>query len=362
MWSPRRRVAGTRVVHLHVGAPKTGTTYVQNALWHNRGRLGQRGVLYPLERPDEHFAMTMDLRRMPWADGFDPAWDGAWGNVIARIENSPAQRVVLSDELLGGASPEQIRRAVTSFGDAAEVHVVFTARDLARALPSDWQEQVRHGHTVGYDRFVDDLIALGREAPAPFGEMFWDLHDPMTVLPKWADVVGADRVHVVTVPPAGAPREVLRERIAQVLDIAPGDLQLDADASTANTSLGAAEAELIRRLNEQGKLPERLTWMYAGLVRLELGEWILARRSDQRRIVLPARHRAWADDHARRTVAALHDAGYPVTGDLADLVPTFDSDDDGGPSTVTDRELLDTAVEALADVLLRLGVVQNPPA
>lgn len=359
MWSSRRRFSGPRVVHLHIGAPKTGTTYVQNALWHNRDGLGERGLLYPLERPDEHFDMTMDLRRMPWADGFNPAWDGAWNRVVSRVAKAPAPRAVISNELLGGATPEQIQRAVASFGDA-EVHVVFTARDLARALPSDWQEQVRHGHSVPYDRFVDDLIALGRDAPAPFGEMFWDLHDPITVLPKWAEVVGPQRVHVVTVPPSGAPRDVLRRRIAKVLDIAPGELELDADASTANTSLGAAEAELIRRLNEQGKLPERLTWMYAGLVRLELGEWILSPRPGQRRIVLPARHRAWVAAHAQRTVAALQDAGYPVIGDLADLVPSFDADDDGGPAAVSERELLDTAVETLADLLLRLGVVQNP--
>ncbi|HEY8300437.1 MAG TPA: hypothetical protein VIG48_00930 [Jatrophihabitans sp.] len=359
MWSSRRRFSGNRVVHLHIGAPKTGTTYVQNALWHNRDGLGERGLLYPLERPDEHFAMTMDLRRMPWADGFDPAWDGAWDRVVERVANSPAPRAVVSDELLGGATPDQIRRAVASFGDA-EVHVVFTVRDLARALPSDWQEQVRHGHTVPYDRFVDDLITLGRDAPAPFGQMFWDLHDPMRVLPGWAEVVGPDRVHVVTVPPAGAPRDELRGRIAKVLGIAPGELKLAADASTANTSLGAGEAELIRRLNDQGRLPERLTWMYAGLVRLELGEWILAPRPGQRRIVLPARHRDRITEHAHRTMAWLREAQFPVTGDLADLVPEF-TDDDADGAAVSDAELLDTALEALADLLLRLGVVQNSP-
>lgn len=359
MWGSKRRFAGTRVVHLHVGAPKTGTTFVQNALWRNRDRLADRGVLYPLERPDEHFAMTMDIRQMQWAGRHDPAWDGTWERIVERIEASRSPHAVVSDELLGGATPEQIRRAVDRLGDA-EVHVVFSARDLARALASDWQEQVRHGHTVGYDRFVDDLVELGRAAPEPFSEMFWDLHDPTVVLPKWADVVGADRVHVVTVPPPGAPRDLLGERIAAVLGVDPADLQTD-DEAAANSSLGVVEAELLRRLNEQGELPAKLTWMYAGVARLELGEWILARRPGRRRIQLPARHREWATEQARATIAALREAGYRVTGDLDDLVPRFDTEGDDGPGTVSDRELLDASVETLAAVLLRLGVVQNPP-
>lgn len=360
VWGSRHRFGGTRVVHLHVGAPKTGTTFVQNALWRSRERLAEHGVLYPLDSPDEHFAMTMDLRRMEWAGGHDPAWDGTWDRICARIAASQLPRVVLSNELLGGASPQQIRRAVESLGDA-EVHVVFTARDLARALASDWQEQIRHGHTVDYDRFVDDLVVLGRDAPKPFSEMFWDLHDPLTVLPKWAEVVGAKRVHVVTVPAPGAPRVVLLERVADVLGIAAADLETDADGPASNEALGVVEAELLRRLNDEGELPERLTWMYAGVARLELAEWILGRRSGQRRITLPGRHREWAVQHAHRTVTALRDAGYPITGELAELVPAFSDEDAGGPGVVGDEELLATAVQTLSDVLLRLGVVQNPP-
>lgn len=360
MWGSKRRFAGTRIVYLHIGAPKTGTTFVQNALWHNRDRLADRGLFYPLERPDEHFAMTMDIRQMEWAGHHDPAWDGTWDRIVERIRSSRLPRAVVSNELLGGATPSQIRHAIDKLGDA-EVHVVFSARDLARALASDWQEQVRHAHTVGYDRFVDDLIELGRDAPEPFGEMFWDLHDPVTVLPKWAEVVGAERVHVVTVPPPGAPRELLGERIAAVLDLDPADLQTEDDDAAANSSLGVVEAELFRRLNEQGDLPAKLTWMYAGVARLELGEWILAHRPGKRRIELPVRHREWATEQARSTITALREAGYRVTGDLDDLLPRFGTGDESGPAAVGDAELLDAAVETLAAVLLRLGVVQNPP-
>ena len=72
-------------------------------------------------------------------------------------------------------------------------------------------------------RFVDDLVRFGRDAPRPFGEMFWGLHDAAEVLPAWAQVVGADHVHVVTVPPRSAPAELFWERFA-------GTVGLDASA------------------------------------------------------------------------------------------------------------------------------------
>ena len=37
----------SRVVHLHIGAPKTGTTYLQDRLMLNAGTLGQHGIVIP---------------------------------------------------------------------------------------------------------------------------------------------------------------------------------------------------------------------------------------------------------------------------------------------------------------------------
>jgi len=39
----------SRVVYLHVGAPKTGTTYLQDRLALNKAELARHGVHYPLQ-------------------------------------------------------------------------------------------------------------------------------------------------------------------------------------------------------------------------------------------------------------------------------------------------------------------------
>ena len=55
----------TRVL-LHVGTPKTGTSYLQDVLFRNRDHLEARGILYAADRFDAHFLAALDLMRLPW--------------------------------------------------------------------------------------------------------------------------------------------------------------------------------------------------------------------------------------------------------------------------------------------------------
>ena len=43
-----------RKVILHVGVPKTGTSFVQDRLFHNPEALARQGIRYPASRHDEH--------------------------------------------------------------------------------------------------------------------------------------------------------------------------------------------------------------------------------------------------------------------------------------------------------------------
>ena len=62
------------VVYLHVGAPKTGTTFVQDRLFRNRESLRERGILYPADRFDAQFVAALDLEGLSW---------GGLGGVVA---------------------------------------------------------------------------------------------------------------------------------------------------------------------------------------------------------------------------------------------------------------------------------------
>ncbi|HLL08901.1 MAG TPA: hypothetical protein VK393_09615 [Nocardioidaceae bacterium] len=348
--------AGQRRVFLHVGAPKTGTTFLQDVLWTNRAALVEAGVCYPLRRADEHFAATMDLRQMAWGRERDPQWEGAWERIAARVRAWPGPTAVISNELLGGASAEQVAAAVASLAPA-QVHVVFTARDLARQLPSDWQEHLKHLHVVPFDRFVEDLVELGTAAPAPFGEMFWRLHDPVDVLDRWVSAVPAAHVHLVTVPQPDAPTGLLWERFAAILGLDPA--AFDTNVGRSNTSLGVVDCELLRRVNRhlRGKIDLR---HYDPLVRLRLTSILLAAARPgpaSEKLTLPASLHPWALERSRELVAGIEAAGYEVVGDLDELLPPRPT---GGtpslqPAEVDSDALLESALVAISGLLRDLA-------
>ena len=68
----------TKKVYLHVGTPKTGTSYLQHVLFHNQARLRSHGIHYPADRFDAHFLAALDLMRLPWG-GLEAEAIGALG-------------------------------------------------------------------------------------------------------------------------------------------------------------------------------------------------------------------------------------------------------------------------------------------
>ncbi|WP_147341213.1 hypothetical protein [Actinomadura logoneensis] len=346
---------GTRKkVFLHVGAPLLGADAVQDALWHASDRLARGGVGYPLHAPGDMFAATMDLRAMAWGGRRDPAWTGMWEKVASRARGWTGDRVLLSHELLAGATAEQAARAVDSFGDA-EVHVVYTARDFARQLPADWSEHIRHQHTVTFDRFVDDLVELGIEAPEPFGPMFWGLHDPVRALRSWGSAVPTGNVHVVTAPhgPDGVPG--LWRRFMALTGVRPE--WCDLAALPEERPLGRAEAELVRLVN--GRLRGALGGAYERLVRRHVAGEVLRARPDARPITVPQRHHAWLRDRSQELVTALAAAGYDLVGDPSDLLPDLPAEGAADEPDPTPDELTDAALTVVEAVLRDLARVDE---
>jgi hypothetical protein len=346
-----------KAVYLHVGAPTAGGAFLQKALWDNRKRLGASGVRHPVEGPLEHFGAVMDLRDMTWGGHRDPAWEGAWEAVARRARDWHGHAVVLSQELLGGATAEQAARAVESFGDA-EVHVVFVTRDLGTQLVLDWQEQILHTHTISFGQFTGDLIEHGIDAPEPYGEMFWGLHDPLRVLGTWGTVVPRERIHVITLPAPGTGPELLWSRFCEATGIDPG--ACDVSGVPDAEPLSVVEAELLRRLN--GRLAPALGGDYERVVRRHLTGSALAEAAGaagRAPMGLPPGQAAWAAQRTREIVASLRVSGYRVHGDLAELT------EPGGPASplqprdLPEDDLAEAALSVIVQLLERLAAARE---
>ena len=92
----------TKRVHLHVGTPKTGTSYLQHVLFPNRRLLRLKGIGYPADRFDAHFLAALDLMRMPWG-GLEAQAIGSWDRLAESVRGFHGSSII-SHEILATAS------------------------------------------------------------------------------------------------------------------------------------------------------------------------------------------------------------------------------------------------------------------
>jgi hypothetical protein len=191
---------------------------------------------------------------------------------------------------------------------------------------------------------------------APGSASFWRHHDLVAVLDRWTQGLPPDRVHVVTSPPAGAPPETLAERFGSAVGI--DFTRLHAEDLRANVSLDPVQAEMLRRLNARGRVFDKRA-THARMVKQVLAGQVLApRRSGSLRT--PPEAADFCREVAEQQVAFVRERGYAVSGDLADLRPADDAFGTGEP--VTDAQVADAALDAVADLLRRLERAQRAAA
>jgi hypothetical protein len=342
-----------RKVLVHVGAPKTGTSFVQDLLFSSSERLAGLGISYPADRFDAHFLAALDLMQLTWG-GLEREAVGAWDRLAAQVRAWPGTAIV-SHEILATASRAHVARALESLstGDT-EIHVVLTARDLVRQIPAEWQENVKHRRMLTYTDFLADLQDPSRQQGV--ASWFWGVQEVPDILDRWGSTLPRDRVHLVTVPPPGSPHDLLWERFSSVLGLDPAEFTLEDDVRT-NASLGVAEAAVVRRLNEQidGVVPNH---HYRAIVREALVHQNLSTDRRSPRLSVPPEVWTWADELSRRWVAELALRGYDVVGDLDDLLPT-EPLPYADPDTLDPAELGDAAQRALAAVTVEAARLRD---
>jgi hypothetical protein len=258
---------------------------------------------------------------------------------------------LVSHELFASATKEQARRALTSFGDDTEVHVVLTARDLVRQMSAEWQEHVKHRSTMTFEEFVAGIRKDRRRT-----SWFWRVQDFADIVDRWGAALDPSRVHVVTVPPATSPPETLWLRFATLLGLDPATF--DTAVSRANTSLGVEQAELLRRVNLQ--LGERLPLPgpYPTVVKNVLAHRVLAGRKGTR-LALSRSDTEYAVEQSRAIADRLAAMGVDVVGQLDELVPDLAEVTSGASEAAYDAPatdvLLDESLEAIAELLVVLS-------
>lgn len=329
----------SRTVYLHIGAPKTGTTYLQDRLSRNAATLGVHDVHVPTRSPLVspglfHFRAALDLLGQDWGGESGHA-AGSWDALVKKV-NRRTGTIVISHEILAPAQSHHVARAMNDLA-GSEVHVVYTARDLARQLPAAWQESIKQGRKWSYSRF----LRKSQRGRTWFSRAF----DLPKVLGTWGAHVPPEHLHLVTVPPRGGP-ESLWDRFCRATGIDPG--WAPAESTRANESLGVAETAVLRQLNKRLDRETRRESAYDGLIRQMLAEEELVRGGSPR-ITLPPSDYDWVEDRSHQWLEWIEQARVDVVGDVTDLTPTRPAEDSPwhDPDNVKPRKRLAVAMEAL---------------
>lgn len=315
---------------LHVGLLKSGTTFVQARLAANLPELERQGVLFPMPWRRQVRAVS-DLAS---ASGGAKAWS----NLVGSVRDHPGT-VLISMEFLAPIAEDRIRRIVADFPDA-RVEAVITVRDLGRVVPAMWQETLQNRRSWTWSEFQQAV----RSESGQVGKRFWRQQDVDKIARHWCNVLGPEQVTVITVPPPGAPSELLWERFCAVAGLAPATWEA---APRANESLGVASALLMGRLN--AVLGDDVDGaLYNKAVKKRLAKQVLAARKGEEPAIgfsVPS----WLRKRSTARSAALTDTGVRIVGDVAELEPL---DVPGAnPENVPVEDQLDAAVDALARIV-----------
>ena len=341
-------------LYVHVGVPKTGTTFLQRGFQANRPELRDNGFLYPGPRVD-HFFPALDLMGRQFHGQPDPRTDGAWERLVARLSEwhtRGARPAMISHEILSTATDDDIARLVRDL-DFADAHLVLTLRDPARQLVAVWQENVKNRAVADFATFFRRTVR-NADNPSEATTGYWPYQDVPGILARWSQYVPPERTHVATAPnPSGSGD--LWDRFLRTLALDPETYRPNVDA--ANTSLGVAETALLIRLNKRVK--QTLDWpTYERKVKFLLANDVLGPRAGRVPISLTEDEHAWAAAQADLMIAAVDEHVGDVQGDRDDLRPA--PWQPASESLSRDDPPAEAVLEASVDALAGLLAVPDP--
>jgi hypothetical protein len=337
---------------LHIGAFKTGTTYIQAVLWENQEVLRQEGVFWPGGTRHDQMAAGRSLRGSQSRNAED------WMTIAAPMSRWKGPSL-FSMEGMSLLDDEAIQLAVKSLEDR-RVRIILTLRDLGRVIPSQWQELAKNKPVSGYREYLAAMLRPGGEK-SPHFRSFWARQDAPVILSRWLQHLPVEDVVVVTVPPAGAPKGLFWERFCEATGLPAGRF----DSSVrVNESMGASAAEVMRYVSMNIPDPkDRRTRMF---LKRNLANGLLAsRQSRGPALVLPEEYESAVAAKSERIIEQIEELGVPVVGELSDLRPGFAkptgpwTDD---PSSIPVEDLLAVAGYALGHLCAQVarGELEDP--
>lgn len=330
---------------IHIGLPHAGGGSLAETLAEHAGPLAEAGVRVPARIASESRRASLEIRRLHSTYGHKRKdVEGSWALLCKRARKEGAKShdaVVVSDDLLAGATAEQIALLLDSL-TGFEVHVVAVLADPARQLGAAWTDAVRAGSDLELRRFARRVLDPARrldEAAA-----FWADQDVPVLLDRWAqELRRADRVHVVIPHPDQDPARAAWATMARLLGADPDSVPVAAATSAPD----ATSLSVLREVNASvdGRADRR--------TQRQIVEAHLVRYADAAIPAVPADLHEELTELGGAWAKALAEGGYAVTGETTHLLPPGPALT-APPDPTLEERLLETT-DALADLLVELA-------
>lgn len=219
---------------VHIGQHKTGSTYLQKRFFEDRERLKKLDILYP-EDFFEIYGHHQIASLFRWRINVEGAQRLA--DVLANY-GLDWPTVILSTENLCFLS----RDAVTAFARTLEgwdVEIVYYLRRLTGFWPSHWQELIKHGSDITFDRYMMETLKVGRDES--------EFPDQTKQLRHFTEIFGAKNISIFCYDNILARGgDVYEDFLRELLEIPAGE---STGRKSVNSSFPPERVEMIRSLN-----------------------------------------------------------------------------------------------------------------
>jgi hypothetical protein len=304
---------------------KSGTTYLQHGIINQLAELESAGWLYPLDFAPAQGAINQERaiyglvgNQIPWVDQkTQQRMHSQWLSLKAQIDNSE-KSILISAEALASMLEEGIELLLSQLPNR-EIKIVITARDLARVLPSSWQQSVRNGRTYSYEDYFE---RIKRAAELPLtdavGSNFWRSYQLNQVVQRWSKFVPIANITIVTVPPKQSS-ESLWTRFITATGLPLDSAEPRFDDKRAHAAISWSEAEVLNELNLKWAQSNKSVSERNKLRRKIVHEGFQQREHRGRWIGLTAPWLSLAKTWADTDVAKLIQAQVRIVGDINEL-------------------------------------------
>jgi hypothetical protein len=300
-----------RVV-LHIGAMKTGTSYLQSVLVSNQQALEDAGFTFLGGKFGIQARAVRDVLRLPKSPRKNCV---RWAVLAEEAQKLDGRTGIVSMEFLSFAGPRHVRAFLEPL-EGLEVDVVATVRDQFRVIPAQWQTYTRNYGTDDWDNYLRRIepSKLSRQQSRAF-RTFHRAQDVLPALERWRETGQAATTHVMTVPGPGAAREELWHRFRAAAGIP--DVAVDVEGVHDNASLGFGSCDYLRRVNNHLlDVPAR---RYRKGMRAVVTSALVPRRPSESRPELDLRAAKYARALNEELRSGIARSDYRLWGSLEDL-------------------------------------------